>query len=78
MDAWYAILQMQEYIKYADDMLLPGNLRNRFANMADVNDKELRKNWGRIQQLICRQSCTMSTIGLARSSTATVYHLRTR
>ncbi|KAK1612059.1 hypothetical protein QYE76_035732 [Lolium multiflorum] len=23
MDAWYAILQMQEYIKYADDMLLP-------------------------------------------------------
>ncbi|KAK1605338.1 hypothetical protein QYE76_029011 [Lolium multiflorum] len=29
MDAWYAILQMQEYIKYADDMLLPENLRNR-------------------------------------------------
>ncbi|KAK1680488.1 hypothetical protein QYE76_041336 [Lolium multiflorum] len=23
MDAWYAILQMQEHIKYADDMLLP-------------------------------------------------------
>ncbi|KAK1652083.1 hypothetical protein QYE76_069888 [Lolium multiflorum] len=29
MDAWYAILQMQEYIKYADDMLLPESLRNR-------------------------------------------------
>ncbi|KAK1644835.1 hypothetical protein QYE76_062640 [Lolium multiflorum] len=27
MDAWYAILQMQEYIKYADDMLLPESLR---------------------------------------------------
>ncbi|KAK1666234.1 hypothetical protein QYE76_054393 [Lolium multiflorum] len=53
MDAWYAILQMQEYIKYADDMLLPETLRNRFANMADVPDRELRKNWGRIQQLIC-------------------------
>ncbi|KAK1628682.1 hypothetical protein QYE76_002997 [Lolium multiflorum] len=26
MDAWYAILQMQEYIKYADDMLLPESL----------------------------------------------------
>ncbi|KAK1611707.1 hypothetical protein QYE76_035380 [Lolium multiflorum] len=53
MDAWYAILQMQEYIKYADDMLLPENLRNRFANMADVPDREIRKNWGRIQQFIC-------------------------
>ncbi|KAK1692076.1 hypothetical protein QYE76_008773 [Lolium multiflorum] len=53
MDAWYAILQMQEYIKYADDMLLPETLRNRFANMADVPDRELRKNWGRIQQFIC-------------------------
>ncbi|KAK1645350.1 hypothetical protein QYE76_063155 [Lolium multiflorum] len=53
MDAWYAILQMQEYIKYADDMLLPDNLRNRFANMADVPDREIRKNWGRIQQFIC-------------------------
>ncbi|KAK1681184.1 hypothetical protein QYE76_042032 [Lolium multiflorum] len=31
MDAWYAILQMQEYIKYADDMLLPSSLRNRSA-----------------------------------------------
>ncbi|KAK1686969.1 hypothetical protein QYE76_047817 [Lolium multiflorum] len=29
MDAWYAILQMQEYIKYADDMLLPESLRER-------------------------------------------------
>ncbi|KAK1604030.1 hypothetical protein QYE76_027703 [Lolium multiflorum] len=29
MDAWYAILQMQEYIKYTDDMLLPETLRNR-------------------------------------------------
>ncbi|KAK1651295.1 hypothetical protein QYE76_069100 [Lolium multiflorum] len=27
MDAWYAILQMQEYIKYVDDMLLPESLR---------------------------------------------------
>ncbi|KAK1641835.1 hypothetical protein QYE76_059640 [Lolium multiflorum] len=53
MDAWYAILQMQEYIKYADDMLLPENLRNRFANMVDVPDREIRKNWGRIQQFIC-------------------------
>ncbi|KAK1629083.1 hypothetical protein QYE76_003398 [Lolium multiflorum] len=53
MDAWYAILQMQEYIKYADDMLLPENLKNRFANMADVPDREIRKNWGRIQQFIC-------------------------
>ncbi|KAK1619433.1 hypothetical protein QYE76_024950 [Lolium multiflorum] len=32
MDAWYAILQMQEYIKYADDMLLPESLRNRDAD----------------------------------------------
>ncbi|KAK1644086.1 hypothetical protein QYE76_061891 [Lolium multiflorum] len=53
MDAWYAILQMQEYIKYADDMLLPESLRNRFANMADAPDREIRKNWGRIQQFIC-------------------------
>ncbi|KAK1604963.1 hypothetical protein QYE76_028636 [Lolium multiflorum] len=51
MDAWYAIFQMQEYIKY-DDMLLPENLRNRFANMADVPDREIRKK-GRIQRFIC-------------------------
>ncbi|KAK1608672.1 hypothetical protein QYE76_032345 [Lolium multiflorum] len=53
MDAWYAILQMQEYIKYADDMLLPESLRERFVNMADAPDREIRKNWGRIQQFIC-------------------------
>ncbi|KAK1684215.1 hypothetical protein QYE76_045063 [Lolium multiflorum] len=53
MDAWYAILQMQEYIKYADDMLLPESLRERFLNMADAPDREIRKNWGRIQQFIC-------------------------
>ncbi|KAK1647957.1 hypothetical protein QYE76_065762 [Lolium multiflorum] len=53
IDAWYAILQMKEYIEYADDMLLPQSLRNWFANMADVPDRELRKNWGRIQQFIC-------------------------
>ncbi|KAK1610772.1 hypothetical protein QYE76_034445 [Lolium multiflorum] len=29
MDTWYAILQMQEDIKYAYDMLLPESLRNR-------------------------------------------------
>ncbi|KAK1652854.1 hypothetical protein QYE76_070659 [Lolium multiflorum] len=51
MDAWYAILQMQEYIKYVDDMLLPETLRNRFKNMADANDRELRLNWGRVQQM---------------------------
>ncbi|KAK1667572.1 hypothetical protein QYE76_055731 [Lolium multiflorum] len=53
MDAWYAILQMQEYIKYADDMLLPESLRERFVNMADAPDREIRKNWSRIQQFIC-------------------------
>ncbi|KAK1610390.1 hypothetical protein QYE76_034063 [Lolium multiflorum] len=58
MDAWYAILQMQEYIKYADDMLLPESLRERFVNMADAPDREIRKNWGRIQQFICTMPTT--------------------
>ncbi|KAK1648196.1 hypothetical protein QYE76_066001 [Lolium multiflorum] len=58
MDAWYAILQMQEYIKYADDMLLPESLRERFVNMADAPDREIRKNWSRIQQFICTMPTT--------------------
>jgi hypothetical protein len=36
MDAWYAILQMMEYVKDAEDMLLPDTLKNKFKNMSAI------------------------------------------
>jgi hypothetical protein len=53
MDMWYAILQMMEYIKDIEVMLLPEGLKRKFKNMADTTDRVLKEKWARIQQIIC-------------------------
>jgi hypothetical protein len=64
MDAWYVILQLMEYVKDVEDMLLPDSLKKKFKNMADVGDREMRLQWCRIQQMICtiihQDVCTRS------------------
>jgi hypothetical protein len=42
METWYAILQMMEYVKGAEHVLLPG-LKNKFKNMVNTTDRVLRE-----------------------------------
>lgn len=53
LEAWYAILQMREYVKDAEDLLLPTYLQNKTTNMSDTTDKEVRTEFHRIQRKIC-------------------------
>ena len=52
-DAWYAILQLREFVKDAQDMLLPTDLQNKTTNMADTTDTNVRDEFRRIQRRIC-------------------------
>jgi hypothetical protein len=57
---------MREYVKDAENVLLPEGLQNKFKNLVDATDRQLREEWVRIQQLICtiihQDFCTRSGV----------------
>lgn len=53
LETWYAILQMMEYVKDAQDLLLPSDLQNKSTNMAETSDAYIRAQFRRIQRKIC-------------------------
>jgi hypothetical protein len=50
MKAWFAILQMREFAKDAERLLLPVGLQKKGTNMADANDRKVRAVFRRIQR----------------------------
>ena len=51
-EAWYAILHMREYVKDQQQLQFPSSLNKWCSSLADAYDAEIRKEFGRIQQMI--------------------------
>jgi hypothetical protein len=52
MDAWFAILQMREFVKDQHVLLLPSSLQKRGIDMANAPDAQVRAEFRHIQRLI--------------------------
>jgi hypothetical protein len=63
MDAWFAILQMREFVKDQHVLLLPSSLQKRGIDMANAPDAQVRAEFRHIQRLIAtiihQDVCTM-------------------
>ena len=57
MEAWYLIHHMREYIKDQKRLQFPSALDRWCKNLAEASDAVIRKEFGRIQQMIAGIIC---------------------